>query len=259
MLAVLAPSKTLDTSASDLGALAPTEPAFAADAALIVQTLKRVPPRALARKMKLKPSKAKEITAWLDAFHGARPTPAAHAYAGEVFRAFDGRSLPADDLLWAQDRVAVLSGLYGLLRPLDGIAEHRLEMSARVATPRGHNLYAFWGERITARINALTEGHVDRAVIDLASQEYTKALWPRSLAGDLLEVVFENWKDSARTPNVISTPSRHARGLMARFVVDRRVERREGLKAFDVGGYAFVPERSTGRRLVFGRFFQEAS
>lgn len=256
---MLAPSKTLDLTPSDLGALRPTEPAFAEDAALLVEALKREDPRALARRMKLKPNKAKEIRAWLEAFATGHPVAAAHAYAGEVFRAFGGRRLPTDDLLWAQDRVGVLSGLYGLLRPLDGVVAHRLEMSARVATPRGHNLYAFWGERLTRRINALTAEHEDRALVDLASQEYVKALWPRSLEGDLLEVVFENWKDAARTPNVISTPSRHARGLMARFLVEQRIVRRAQLQAFDAEGYAFVPERSTPKRLVFGRFFQGAS
>ena len=127
-------------------------------------------------------------------------------------------------------------------------------MATRLPTPRGHNLYAFWGARITERIDALVAGHADHSVVDLSSQEYVKVVWPRSLSGRLLTVVFETWKDAAsRTPHPVPTHARHARGLMARFVVEHRIERAADLRAFDLDGWRFVPERSDDAKYLFGR------
>lgn len=250
MLALLAPAKTLDLTASEL---TPTRPFFAPDAAELTRALAALPAGRLARVLKLRGAKADQARRWIEDFDSDvdAAVPAAHAFAGEVFRAFDGRSLSEADLVWAQDRVAILSALYGLLRPLDGIVAHRLEMSARLPTARGHNLYAFWGERITERINALTEAQADRSVVDLASQEYAKVLWPRSLAGPLIEVVFES--EGGGAPRVIPTHARRARGLMARFVVEERIERVSGLRGFSREGYTYRPEASSPRRLTFRR------
>ncbi len=250
MLALLAPAKTIDASPSPIP---PTAPVFLDDARALTVALRGLDPRRRARLWGLKGAKLREADAALARFTGAleRSIPAAHAFAGEVFRAFGGRALSSEALAWAQDRVGVLSGLYGLLRPLDGIEPHRLEMSARLPTPRGHNLYAHWGERITLQVNALTRGHADRACVDLSSQEYAKVLWPRSLEGPLVECVFESLEGGA--PRVIPTHARRARGLMARFVVETRAETVDALRAFDSEGYAFAPARSSEARLVFTR------
>lgn len=253
MLCLLAPAKTLDLSPAP-APVEPTRPWFEADADELWRTLSALPPARLQRLMKLSPAKAREATRELASYvPGAPGVAAAHAYAGEVYRGLRGRDLGADELAWAQDRIAVLSGFYGLLRPLDGIQAHRLEMAARLPTSRGHNLYAFWGARITERIGQLLEGHGDRTTVDLASQEYLKAVWPRALPGRLLTVVFESWKDAARTPHPVPTHARHARGLMARFVVEHRIERAADLRAFALDGWAFVPDRSDDGRYVFGR------
>lgn len=256
MLILLAPAKTLDFTPAPVS-VEPTRPWFEDDAVELVRALRGLGPARLQRLMKLSAAQAKTALAELEAFDPSAPIglPAAQAFAGEVYRALRGRELDAAALAWAQDRVAILSALYGLLRPLDRVQPHRLEMATRLPTPRGHNLYAYWGVRVTDRVNAMTAGHADRSVIDLASQELTKVLWPRSLAGPLVEVVFENWKDAARTPHTIPTPSRHARGLLARFVVDHRLERARDLTAFDREGYAYQPDRSSRDRLVFGRPF----
>ena len=258
MFAVLAPAKSLDFTPPS-AALASTTPRFADDAATLAGALAQLTPGRIARLMKVSASVAKETRAAMAGFAASARGPAAVTFAGEVYRGFDARSLAPADLEWAQDRVGILSGLYGMLRPLDAIGPHRLEMSARLATPGAHNLYAFWGERITQQINALTEGHADRSCLDLSSQENTKVLWPRSLAGPLVTVTFETWKDAARTPNQIPTHSRRARGAMARFVVERRIERVAQLDAFDADGYRLVPERSTACERVFGRPFESAA
>ncbi|MCB9595743.1 MAG: peroxide stress protein YaaA [Sandaracinaceae bacterium] len=258
MLALLAPAKTLDFTPPPIEVEA-TRPCFEQDAAQIRRALLALSAARLGRLMKLSPTRAKATLAELKAFDPTAPggLPAALAFSGEVYRGLRARELPTADLRWAQDRVGILSGLYGLLRPLDAVHPHRLEMATRVATPRGHNLYAHWGGRVTEQVNALVEGHADPTVVDLSSQEYVKVLWPRSLRGRLLSVVFENWKDAARTPHPVPTLSRRARGLMARFVVERRIERAEELRGFAEEGYAFQPDRSSAERYVFGRPFQE--
>jgi len=256
VLALLAPAKTLDFSAPEVSVRA-SRPVFEADAVEISAAVAALPLGKARRAMKLSAARAKEVQRAARAFDPDAPggLAAALAFAGEVYRGLRARELSAADLAWAHDRVAILSGLYGLLRPLDRVHPHRLEMSARIPTPRGHNLYAHWGDRITRAIDRTVEGHADPSVIDLASDENTKVIWPRSLAAPWVEVIFESWKDAARTPNVVPTHSRRARGAMARFVIERRCESVDDLRGFDSDGYRLVPERSTARRLVFGRPF----
>lgn len=256
MLALLAPSKTLDFSAPPV-VIEATRCAFEGDAVEISAAVAGLPARKAQRAMKLSARRAGEVQRAARRFDPDAPggLAAALAFGGEVYRGLRARELSADDLRWAQDRVAILSGLYGLLRPLDRVHPHRLEMAARIPTPRGHNLYAHWGERITRAIDARVAGHADPSVIDLASDEYTKVVWPRSLSAPWIEVVFESWNDAARAPRFVPTHSRRARGAMARFFIERRCESVDALRGFDADGYRLVPERSSAGRLVFGRPF----
>ena len=254
MLAVLAPAKTLDFSAPPF-AVETSAPVFEDDARALVRALSSLAPKRLARLMKLSSSQARAVRAQLEGFESAPTGPAALTFSGEVFRGLDARSLDADALRFGQSHLSILSALYGALRPLDRIAPHRLEMSARVATERGHNLYAFWGERVTLRLREQLADHADRTLVDLASQEYTKVLWPRSLGARIVTCRFESYKDAARTPNLVPTHSRNARGAMARYLLERRAQRAEELQGFDRDGYRFVPERSDATTWVFGRPF----
>ncbi|MGE0788036.1 MAG: YaaA family protein [Sandaracinaceae bacterium] len=252
MYAVLAPAKTLDLSPSPI---APRAPRFLDEAAQIVDALRSLDDRAFARVMDLGADRAAALRTELDAFDVSldAAVPAVHAFAGAVYRGLLGRTLDADALLWADDRVGIVSAVYGILRPLDGVKAHRLEMSARLAVGGARNLYAFWGAKITEAIAEATASHADRSVIDLASEEYTRVLWPRALGGPLVDCAFESWSREAPTPRMIPTHARRARGLMARFLIDERLERPSELREFDADGYMFVPERSTPSRMVFAR------
>jgi len=258
VLALLAPAKTLDFRRPPLDVVE-TRPVFADDAAQISAAVAALPAAKAHRAMKLSRARAEEVQEAARRFDVDDPggLAAALAFGGEVYRGLRARELSAEDLRWAQDRLAILSGLYGVLRPLDRIQPHRLEMAARIPTARGHNLYAHWGERVTREVDARVEGHADPSVIDLASDEYTKVIWPRSLSAPWVEVVFESYKDAARTPNVVPTHSRRARGAMARWIVERRCQTVASLRGFDADGYRLVADRSSERRLVFGRPFRD--
>ena len=172
-------------------------------------------------------------------------------FAGGVYAGLDAPTVDASTLWWAQDHLGILSGLYGLLRPLDGIQPYRLEMGTRLKTRRGVGLYAFWGDRITRRINRILDGQADRTLVNLASVEYFKAVEPSRLRGPVLNVAFREYRDGK--PKIISFNAKRARGLMARHIVENRVDQPEGLKGFDREGYAFDPALSDDDTWTFTR------
>jgi cytoplasmic iron level regulating protein YaaA (DUF328/UPF0246 family) len=172
-------------------------------------------------------------------------------FRGDTYVGLDADTLSKDDLTYAQSRLNILSGLYGLLRPLDLIQPYRLEMGSKLGTRRGKDLYEFWGSRLTDACNAVTASHGNRTVVSLASNEYIKAIRPQSLDGPLVTCHFKEMRDGA--PKTIGLVAKKARGRMARFMVQSRVEDPEDLKAFGEDGYAFAPELSTDEDLVFVR------
>jgi uncharacterized protein len=176
---------------------------------------------------------------------------AALAFAGDVYQGLDARSLPADDLGWAQDHLRILSGLYGLLRPLDRIQPYRLEMGTRLKTRRGSSLYDFWGDRISKALNADAEGHADPTLVNLASQEYFGAVDARALKLPVVNIHFREEKDGQS--RIISFFAKKARGSMARYAIENRIERAEDLKAFDRDGYGFQVSPSTENDWIFTR------
>lgn len=262
MLAVLSPAKALDFTPPGRPLPDSTRPALMKDAQSLMRTARRLSQRRIRELMGLSAELAKlnydRYRAFELPFDEGNALGAALAFDGEVYRGLSARTLSAEDLAWAQDRIAILSGMFGVLRPLDLIQPYRLEMGTRLPTRRGDSLYAFWGDRITEQIGARLEGHADRTLVNLASGEYFKAVRPKKLPGAVVTCVFEDWKDAARTPNVISFMAKRARGLMARYVVTERVDRPEGLRDFGLERYRLVPERSTPDRLVFGRRFVPA-
>ena len=179
---------------------------------------------------------------------------AALAFAGDVYQGLDARGMSAADLAWAQDRLRILSGLYGLLRPLDRIQPYRLEMGTRLKTRRGASLYDFWGDRISKQLNADAEGHDDPTLINLASQEYFGAVDARALKLPVVTCHFrEPAKDGGGETRIVSFFAKKARGAMARFAVQNRVDRAEGLKDFTTDGYAFDKAASTDSDWIFTR------
>jgi cytoplasmic iron level regulating protein YaaA (DUF328/UPF0246 family) len=176
---------------------------------------------------------------------------AAFAFAGDVYDGLSARTLTPDALAWAQDRLRILSGLYGLLRPLDAIQPYRLEMGARLRTARGATLYDFWGDRIAKALNAAGAGHTDPTIVNLASIEYFGAVDAKALKLPVLTVRFlEEAEGQAR---IVSFWAKRARGMMARFAIDQRIEHVEGLKRFSEAGYRFDAATSTPGEWTFVR------
>jgi hypothetical protein len=159
--------------------------------------------------------------------------------------------LNAEDLNFAQSQLRILSGLYGLLRPMDLMQPYRLEMGTKLKNSRGKNLYEFWGSRITDQVNATLEDHEDKTLVNLASQEYFKSIQTRSLKGEVITPVFlERKGGKSRTLFLFA---KRARGMMARFAIQQRMDRAEGLKDFTEGGYQFQSAQSDATRWVFER------
>ena len=255
LLALLSPAKRLDFESDDNlvadGSLKATKPALGADAVLLAARAKRYSARDLQRLMDISPALAALNHARFQAFAGARTRPAIYAFAGDVYMGFDAATLSKDDISFAQKHIGILSGLYGLLRPLDAIAPYRLEMGTRVDTERGKDLYDFWRDAVTGHVNTVTAKMKDAVVVNLASVEYWSVLNEAELAAPVVQPVFKEIK--AGKAQIVSFMAKKSRGLMARYIVENRVATPEGLKHFDTAGYGFDAKASTGDTWVFSR------
>jgi cytoplasmic iron level regulating protein YaaA (DUF328/UPF0246 family) len=189
--------------------------------------------------------------AWKPRFTAKNSKQAVLAFNGDVYDGLSANSLSEAELMWAQDHLRILSGLYGLLRPLDWMQPYRLEMGTRLDNPRGKDLYAWWGTQITEAINAVLRKDAQPLVVNLASQEYFKSVKPKLLKAPLIDCVFEDWKSGQW--KVISFHAKRARGLMARHIIQRRATEVSQLLDFDAEGYQHAPSASTGNALVFRR------
>jgi cytoplasmic iron level regulating protein YaaA (DUF328/UPF0246 family) len=258
VLSVLSPAKSLEPAPPDAG-VPSTQPALLDEAQSLMKTTRGLSQKKIRELMKLSADLAKlnydRYRSFELPFTDDNALPAALTFNGDVYRGLDAGSLAPADLAWAQDHVAILSGLYGLLRPLDLIQPYRLEMGTRLKTRRGANLYAFWGDLIAKRIADVVAEHDDPTLVNLASNEYFKAVKRKALATPVVECVFEDYKEHADEGRVISFMAKQARGKMARFLTTERVDRASGLKDFAVERYRFDKKRSTAERLVFKRKF----
>jgi cytoplasmic iron level regulating protein YaaA (DUF328/UPF0246 family) len=177
--------------------------------------------------------------------------PAALAFNGEVYRGLDAPSLSAKDLEYAQQHLRILSGLYGVLRPLDAIQPYRLEMGTRLKTPKGTNLYQFWGDDIADQLKSDLSGHGAQTIVNLASNEYAKAARLTSLDVPVISADFKEEKDGRL--RALMVYAKKARGLMARWIIENRIEDPARLKDFDLDGYRFDAEGSSKDTLLFTR------
>ena len=254
MLTLLSPAKTLDFGFS-VDEMPTTVPQLQEDVAVLLDRCRELSVESLRGLMSLSQSLAelnrKRFQEMALPLTPANARPCALAFRGDVYRGLDARSLSKGDLEWAQGRLRILSGFYGVLRPLDLIQPYRLEMGTKLDTERGRNLYDFWGKRIT---DALNEEHHDRparAVLNLASNEYFKSVQPESLEVPLVTALFQEVRNGKL--RTISFSAKRARGLMARFIVLDRIDGPEGLKDFSEEGYTYRPELSEPNRLLFVR------
>lgn len=258
MLYLLSPAKTLDYDTPvppEVAAMATTPP-FVARSAELISLLRTHTPAQIAKLMQLSDTLAAlnvaRYAAWSKRFTVRNSRPAVFAFAGDVYGGLAAATLTPDDLAWAQRQLVILSGLYGVLRPLDKLQPYRLEMGTALANPRGRDLYAYWGDHIAVHLNRrLARRPTPRIVVNLASQEYARAALRKTLKARVIDCVFEDWKPGGW--QVISFFAKRARGAMARHAIRRRIEAPEALTSFDADGYAFDAAASTPDRLVFRR------
>ena len=252
MLTVLSPAKALDWSPVDV---TPTEPAFQADAVRLAKTSRNLPLRDLKALMDLSDSLARlnrdRFRDFADAPATEDTRPAIHAFAGDTYQGFEAATLDADTLRWSQRHLRILSGLYGLLRPLDGIQPYRLEMGSRLKTRRGTSLYDYWGDTIAKALNAAAAEAGTDLLVNCASQEYFGAADRKALKLRVITPVF--LEDRGGAPRIVSFFAKRARGAMARYIMEHRLTAPADLRGFEAGGYRFEPEMSAGDRLVFVR------
>ncbi len=258
MILVISPAKALDYETPPSTATF-TQPDFLDHAAELIKVLREKSPAEIAELMSLSDQLSSlnvaRYASWSRPFAPDNAKQALLAFNGDVYEGLDARTLTEADLAWAQDHLRILSGLYGVLRPLDLMQAYRLEMGTRLANPRGKNLYEFWGERITDELNRLLareeEAGRERVLVNLASDEYFKSVKPKKLHGRIVTPVFEDWKGGRY--KIISFYAKRARGLMSRYVITKRIDEIEALQGFDAEGYAFAADASDADTLVFRR------
>lgn len=254
MLFLLSPAKALDYE-TPLAPLPHSAPLFVPQSKALIALLRTQSPQQIANLMSLSDKLAglnvARYLSWSPKATEKNARQAILAFDGDVYGGLNARALGAGDLAWAQDHLCILSGLYGVLRPMDLMQPYRLEMGTALANPQGKNLYAFWGRQIADYLNTRLHGDINSVVINLASQEYFKAVDTRALKARVVECVFQEYKNGDY--KIISFLAKRARGLMARFATEHRLVQPEQLKAFDLEGYAYAAEQSTADRYVFRR------
>ena len=254
MLFLLSPAKTLDYDAP-AGPVPHTRPRFARQAAELIGVLRGKSPRQIATLMKLSDALSALNVARYQAFSprvtAGNSKQAVLAFNGAVYEGLAARTLGAAQLAWAQEHLCILSGLYGVLRPLDRMQPYRLEMGTALATGHGQNLYQFWGTQIAAYLNQRAGADASPVIVNLASQEYFKAVDRKALKARVVSCVFE--ESRAGGYKVISFMAKRARGLMVRYAIENTLAGVEKLKGFDAEGYRFDASVSAPDRLVFRR------
>jgi cytoplasmic iron level regulating protein YaaA (DUF328/UPF0246 family) len=252
MLMLLSPAKAMNFEAGPPAPL--TTPELKADIAELAQTTVKLRPRDLKRLMDISDKLAVLNHARFQAFDPSVEDglQAAFAFNGDVYQGLQARTLDKRGLAYAQEHVRILSGLYGLLRPLDAIQPYRLEMGVRLKTRRGPDLYRFWKKSLAPAIATALAAHQDKTVVNLASQEYFASVDVEALARPVVACHFKE-EEPDGTVRIISFHAKRARGGMARYAIDHRLERAEDLKAYDRDGYGFRPELSTETDWVFTR------
>jgi hypothetical protein len=254
MLIVISPAKTLDMEASSVTDKF-SEPDYLKEAKQLVVQLKKLKPHELAELMNISPNLADlnygRFKTWKPPLTSENAKQALLAFRGEVYTGIDADSLSREDFDFAQEHLRILSGLYGVLRPLDLIQAYRLEMGTKFQTPKWTDLYDFWGTKITRRIQSDIKAQGDDVLINLASNEYYKSIDTKKLKARIVTPVFKDYKNGEY--KILSFFAKKARGLMTRFIIQNKLTDAEQLKLFDAEGYFYNEELSKGNQLVFTR------
>lgn len=254
MLTIISPAKKLDYE-SPVAVKKHTQPIFLDAAEALIEELRTLTPLQVAELMgiseKLGDLNFGRYLNWQTPFTRDNARQAILAFRGDVYQGLDADSLNEDDLTFAQDHLRILSGLYGLLRPLDLMQPYRLEMGTAFANQRGRNLYEFWGNRITDALNKALEKDAHPVLINLASGEYFKSVNTDRLSAEIITPVFKDWKGGKY--KIISFFAKKARGMMTGYIIRNRIDDPELLKHFDGGGYQYNAAMSSAREWVFVR------
>lgn len=254
MLIVTSPAKKLNFS-EDVTRSGWSIPEFLEDSELLIEAAKKLTRQELAKLMKISDKLAdlnyNRYRSFSTPFTPANSKQAVFAFTGDTYVGLQADTLSEDDLNYAQDHYRILSGLYGLLRPLDLMQPYRLEMGKKIATDRGRTLYEFWGDQLTDELNRIMADQDTDILVNCASQEYFKAVNEKKLTGQIITPVFKEVKEGHA--RVLSMFAKKARGMMTRYMVQNRLEKVEDLKNFDLGGYKFQPSLSDHQILEFHR------
>lgn len=258
MLTIISPAKTLDYE-SELATKRFTQPDLLDKSSQLIAIAKKLSPAEIASLMgisdKLAHLNAERFNDWQPDFSPKNARQAILAFKGDVYTGLQAENFSEKDFDFAQQHLRMLSGLYGLLRPLDLMQPYRLEMGIRLNNPQGTNLYAFWGDLLTEKLNAVLKEQGDNILVNLASDEYFKAVKPAKLDAEIIKPVFLDQKNG--NYKVISFYAKKARGLMSRFIIKERLTQRKQLQEFSLEGYQFDAARSGGNELVFTRAEQK--
>lgn len=254
MLMVVSPAKDLDLTPCSV-AIDLSEPALLAEATELAAVCKQLTPADLASLMhisdKLAGLNVARFAEWQPPFTKENAKAALFMFNGDVYQGLDAASLSAEELTFAQQHLRILSGLYGVLRPLDLMQAYRLEMGTKLANGRGADLYAFWKASITANLQQQLQNLQSTVLLNLASQEYFKAVDTKQLGARVVTPEFKDYKNGQY--KIISFYAKKARGLMARYVIQQRLTSAEQLRQFNLAGYYYSAEHSTADKPVFLR------
>ena len=254
MLAVISPAKKLDfeSPAHDITA---GQCQLLEQSEILIKRCKELTPADIASLMKLSDKlaglNAARFGQWQTPFTKDNAKQAIFAFQGDVYVGLGAQELSDDDLLFAQDHLRILSGLYGVLRPLDLMQAYRLEMGTKLDNSRGNNLYQFWGSLVTDNINQTLAANDSQFLINLASTEYFKVVKAKDIKAKIITPVFKDYKNGQY--KIISFFAKKARGMMVRYMIDKRVSTPEQLKGFDYDGYQFDESQSSDKEMVFTR------
>lgn len=250
MLIVISPAKKLDY-ASSVNAPASTQPELLDHSRELLKGLKKLAPQDVSSLMslsdKLGALNYERFQEWQTPFTADNARPAVLAFKGDVYQGLDAENMSDEDLNWAQDHLRILSGLYGLLRPLDLMQAYRLEMGTKFANDRGADLYQFWGDLITTELNKMKTP----VLVNLASNEYFKSVQEKDIAARIITPVFMDKKNDKY--KIVSFYAKKARGLMSRYIIKNRITDVEQIKKFDTDGYSFNSALSEADKWVFVR------
>ncbi len=253
MLILISPAKTLDYSEASYEFH--SKPRMLKDSQVLVEDLKQKSSKDLQQLMsvseKIANLNVERFQSFKTPFNTKNAKPSVLAFKGDVYTGLQAEEMDKEDLEFAQDHLRILSGLYGVLRPMDLMQPYRLEMGTRLKNEKGKNLYEFWDDRITKTLNKDLKSSGGNAIINLASKEYFGSVKTQSLKGDLYHVNFKEERNGKY--KIISFNAKKARGVMSRYIIKNRLTEPESLKAFDEDGYAFNPDLSSEREWIFTR------